>query len=360
LWQFTQLAIHTEKDQPVIWRKGNERTARPKETTLTAYFKLNRRYVVDRLLNWVPPSQDQQQPAAASPASQAAPATPVASQAVDFFSTPRGTPARALVTTPAGSGDSSPVVVHVGRQALPDAHSGVSSGSYNFSDLFASDSSAQASPGDPAPEPPLSHRATPPAPPTAPAPFSPIDSLFDSPILPSTHHQRSQQPMDAGHQSDASLGGNNAPADPQEDVEDEDDDDEEWDDDEDAEDDGYDGAARRRGPRLEDELEANEVNSKLAKKLKDLIYIDVPEWCTFNFLDRKWMPKLRKTKEVYGFIRHVDPKHSETFHLKMMLGHVKAPKSFEDVRTVNGVVHETYREACFAMGLLRDDREFER
>ena len=42
----------------------------------------------------------------------------------------------------------------------------------------------------------------------------------------------------------------------------------------------------------------------------------------------------------------------------MMLTVCKGPTSFEDIKTVAGVQYPTYREACFAMGFLQDDREF--
>ena len=37
---------------------------------------------------------------------------------------------------------------------------------------------------------------------------------------------------------------------------------------------------------------------------------------------------------------------------------MRGPKSYEDIRTVNGVAHSTFREACFSLGLLNDDQEF--
>jgi len=42
----------------------------------------------------------------------------------------------------------------------------------------------------------------------------------------------------------------------------------------------------------------------------------------------------------------------------MMLIACKGPTSFEDIRTVENVLYPTYREACFAMDFLQDDREF--
>ncbi|XP_074293619.1 uncharacterized protein LOC141620717 [Silene latifolia] len=34
------------------------------------------------------------------------------------------------------------------------------------------------------------------------------------------------------------------------------------------------------------------------------------------------------------------------------------PKSYKDIRTVNGVPHTTFKEACYALGLLGDDKEY--
>ena len=42
----------------------------------------------------------------------------------------------------------------------------------------------------------------------------------------------------------------------------------------------------------------------------------------------------------------------------MMLGSCKGPTSFEDIKTVANIQYPTYREACFAMSFLQDDREY--
>ena len=44
--------------------------------------------------------------------------------------------------------------------------------------------------------------------------------------------------------------------------------------------------------------------------------------------------------------------------MRILLTKIKGPKSYEDIRTINGKVYETYRAACDALGLLEDDREF--
>ena len=42
----------------------------------------------------------------------------------------------------------------------------------------------------------------------------------------------------------------------------------------------------------------------------------------------------------------------------MMLGVVKGTTTYEQIRLVNGQLYSTFREACFAMGYLVDDKEY--
>ena len=49
----------------------------------------------------------------------------------------------------------------------------------------------------------------------------------------------------------------------------------------------------------------------------------------------------------------------EKFFLRMLLHIVRGPKSFEDLKTVNGVVCETYQKACILLGIFEDDSQIE-
>ena len=42
----------------------------------------------------------------------------------------------------------------------------------------------------------------------------------------------------------------------------------------------------------------------------------------------------------------------------MLLNIVKGPQSFEEIRTINNVVYPTLKSACYALGLLDDDKEW--
>jgi hypothetical protein len=41
-----------------------------------------------------------------------------------------------------------------------------------------------------------------------------------------------------------------------------------------------------------------------------------------------------------------------------LLNYVKGPQSFAEIRTVNNVQYPTFKEACDAMSLLDDDKEY--
>ena len=49
---------------------------------------------------------------------------------------------------------------------------------------------------------------------------------------------------------------------------------------------------------------------------------------------------------------YVNPIEGERFYLRMLLMIVKGAKDYKDIRTYNGTVYSTFREACAARGLL--------
>jgi hypothetical protein len=59
-----------------------------------------------------------------------------------------------------------------------------------------------------------------------------------------------------------------------------------------------------------------------------------------------------------GRIHFVPSRCGEIFYLRTLLNYVKGPTSYEDIKTVGDVKYKTFKEACFALGLLEDDKEF--
>jgi len=51
------------------------------------------------------------------------------------------------------------------------------------------------------------------------------------------------------------------------------------------------------------------------------------------------------------------PREGERHFLRLLLNHIPGPTSFEFLRTYEGVVYPTFKQACLARGLLLDDNE---
>uniref|UniRef100_A0A0R0KEV8 ATP-dependent DNA helicase n=1 Tax=Glycine max TaxID=3847 RepID=A0A0R0KEV8_SOYBN len=91
---------------------------------------------------------------------------------------------------------------------------------------------------------------------------------------------------------------------------------------------------------------------------RSLTYSQFVSKFVYNKTNKSW--QLRKKKKGYAIRRliWVPPTTGELFSLRMMLGSCKGPTSSEDTRTVANIQYATYREACFVMGFLQDDREY--
>ncbi|KAH1210736.1 ATP-dependent DNA helicase PIF6 [Glycine max] len=89
---------------------------------------------------------------------------------------------------------------------------------------------------------------------------------------------------------------------------------------------------------------------------RSLTYAKFVSKFVYNKKKRCW--QLRKKGYTIGRLLWVPPITGKLFYLRMMLTVCKGPTSFEDLRTVGNVQYPTYREACFVMGLLQDDKEF--
>jgi len=55
---------------------------------------------------------------------------------------------------------------------------------------------------------------------------------------------------------------------------------------------------------------------------------------------------------------YIGPTAGENFYLRTLLMVTRGPKSFDDLRTVDGILCESFHEACLKRGLLEDDGEW--
>lgn len=84
--------------------------------------------------------------------------------------------------------------------------------------------------------------------------------------------------------------------------------------------------------------------------------MEFPQFFTWKPDECRW--EERKKGNVIGRIIDIHASFGETFFLLMLLMKNRGVESFDDLRTVNGVRHVTFKEACHALGLLQDDRQW--
>lgn len=58
---------------------------------------------------------------------------------------------------------------------------------------------------------------------------------------------------------------------------------------------------------------------------------------------------------MIGRVNTANPKEGERYFLRLLLNHVRGPKSFEDLLTVNEVICKTFKQSAQKRGLLESD-----
>ncbi|GAU38772.1 hypothetical protein TSUD_279250 [Trifolium subterraneum] len=99
-------------------------------------------------------------------------------------------------------------------------------------------------------------------------------------------------------------------------------------------------------------MEAN----KIYPEARSLTYSEFPTKFTWKDKEHRWAP--RQKGYSIGRLHFVAPGFGEMFYLRTLLNYVKGPTSFADIKIVNNVKLNTFKDACFALRLLGDDKEF--
>lgn len=85
---------------------------------------------------------------------------------------------------------------------------------------------------------------------------------------------------------------------------------------------------------------------------KQLLYSGFPEHFTFQKKEKRWSP--RRNMKTIGRMYLSYPGQGERYYIRLLLCHQRGCTSWEDLRTVNGVVYGTWIEAAEELGLLTD------
>jgi PIF1-like helicase/Helitron helicase-like domain at N-terminus len=90
------------------------------------------------------------------------------------------------------------------------------------------------------------------------------------------------------------------------------------------------------------------------------LYVDIPSFYCWNDKRRVWTLRKKLGQTVLGRLPKVSPANSEQFRLRMLLHHIPGATSFECLRTVDGLVCDSFKDACLKLHLLEDDNEYHR
>ncbi|KAM3218975.1 hypothetical protein P3L10_023506 [Capsicum annuum] len=99
-----------------------------------------------------------------------------------------------------------------------------------------------------------------------------------------------------------------------------------------------------------------EANKKFSEA-RDLTYTEFPLKFWWDRSSKRWERRKNSAFSI-GRIFFVTPGSGEIYYLKLLLNVIKGPISYEELRRINNNNHATFRDACYALGLLDDDKEY--
>jgi len=105
---------------------------------------------------------------------------------------------------------------------------------------------------------------------------------------------------------------------------------------------------------IDEILHTNE--HKIYPEGKNLTYSEYPNHFVWMVEQREWKP--RKRGVGIGRLTYIPPGSRELYYLRLLLNFKKGCCNYANIRTINGVIYKMYKEACYAMGLLAEDKGF--
>ncbi|XP_058793045.1 uncharacterized protein LOC131665274 [Phymastichus coffea] len=99
------------------------------------------------------------------------------------------------------------------------------------------------------------------------------------------------------------------------------------------------------------------------ERARQYFYHEIPKHFTYkkkkinDEMVSAWEDR-KKNFNCIGRMYSVSPTQLELFHLRLLLLHVKGAKSYNDLKTVDNVLHPSFTAACLALGIIEDDDEW--
>ena len=92
---------------------------------------------------------------------------------------------------------------------------------------------------------------------------------------------------------------------------------------------------------------------RISSFARTLTYNQIPEYIVLQKKAPIRWTRRQKGKMI-SRLGIVSPRAEELFHMRLLLTRVKGPRSFQDLRTINGILHGTFKIAADALGLLQN------
>ncbi|KAK1372228.1 hypothetical protein POM88_028421 [Heracleum sosnowskyi] len=89
---------------------------------------------------------------------------------------------------------------------------------------------------------------------------------------------------------------------------------------------------------------------------RTLTYQEIPKHFVWNSNSTSWTPRV--CSDHIGRIRTTHHSSGELWYLRLLLTKVRGPTSFRALRTINGIIYNTFQEACAQYGFLSSDNEW--
>jgi hypothetical protein len=120
------------------------------------------------------------------------------------------------------------------------------------------------------------------------------------------------------------------------------------------------GVINREGVEKSMLTEYFEAN-RLHKEARGILYRDFPEWYTWQKGKNKYWKRRSQKKDgtpsriQVGRIVSAHPVEGERYYLRVLLNHVTGATSYDDLKTVNGELLPSFRDAAERRGLIEGD-----